>query len=56
MRYLNISQIAEMFDLSRNTVRKRLRKAGLEPVKKDARRHGLYDMALAGPALFSESC
>lgn len=54
MRYQNISQIAAMFDLSRDTVRKRLRAAGVSPTKRDERRIGLYDMALVGPALFRE--
>lgn len=53
MRYLNISQMAAMFDLSRTTVRARLRAAALDPVKTDDRQVPLYDMALAGPALFA---
>lgn len=55
MRYQNISDMAGMFQLSRDTIRKRLRAAGVMPVKKDARRIGLYDMAIAGPALFKNS-
>ena len=52
LRFLNISQMAMMFDLSRDTVRTRLRKAGVVPVKKVANAP-LYDMATAGPALFA---
>lgn len=52
MRYLNISQIATMFALSRDTVRKRLRSAGVAPAKRGDRRIDLYDMAAVGPALF----
>lgn len=54
IRFLNISQIAVMFDLSRPTVRARLKQAGVVPI--DAREHPpLYDMARAGPALFGAS-
>lgn len=52
LRFLNISQMATMFDLSRDTVRLRLRKAGVKPVKQSVRAP-LYDMAKAGPALFT---
>ena len=54
MWYLNISQMADMLDLSRDTVRKRLRSAGIQPVRQE-RNAPLYDMAKAGPALFRES-
>lgn len=53
MRYLNISQMAIMFDLSRDTIRKRLRLAGVPPARQD-RNAPLYDMAVAGPALFRD--
>lgn len=54
MRYLNISQMARMFDLSRDTVRKRLREANVKPYSKVANA-ATYDMAIAGPALFAGS-
>lgn len=51
IRYLNISQMAVMFNLSRATIRKRLKDQGVNPVtKKD--NVNLYDMAKAGPAIF----
>lgn len=53
MRYLNISQMAEMFNLSRDTIRKRLRLANVQAVKQE-RNAPLYDMAVAGPALFRD--
>ncbi|ENM3928883.1 hypothetical protein DDM60_002664 [Vibrio cholerae] len=53
MRYMNITQIATTFDLSRDTVRKRLRSAGVEPAMLGKKKESLYDMAIAGPALFS---
>jgi len=52
IRYLNISQIADMFALSRPTVRKRLRRAGVAP-HSTVGSVPLYDMARVGPALFS---
>lgn len=51
LRFLNISQMAVMFDLSRDTIRTRLRKGGIKPAKQSAKAP-LYDMAKAGPALF----
>lgn len=51
LRFLNISQIASMFNLSRATVRARLRKAAIHPAKQSAVAP-LYDMAQVGPALF----
>ncbi len=51
LRFLNISQMATMFALSRDTVRARLRKAGVVPAKTTSKAP-LYDMAQAGPALF----
>ena len=51
-RYMNISQMAAMFDLSRPTVRKRLKAANLPPVKSNDK-PPVYDMKKAGPALFS---
>jgi len=54
MRHFNISQIARMFDLSRDTVRKRLRAAGIAPSGKEANAP-IYDMAKVGPALFGGS-
>lgn len=50
-RYLNISQIAKMFDLSRPTVRARINKAQIKPVDKEGNAP-VYDMARVGPALF----
>lgn len=55
MRYMNITQIAVTFDLSRDTVRKRLRAANVSSAMKGKRREDLYDMAQAGPALFVNS-
>lgn len=56
MRYLNISQMAAMFQLSRTTVRKRLQAGGVQPLpERPAPRYPRYDMAVAGPALFRES-
>lgn len=52
MRYMNITQIAVTFDLTRNTVRKRLRSANVTAAMKGRKREDLYDMALVGPALF----
>ncbi len=46
--------MATMFDLSRVTVRKRLRSAGITPVRYD-QKIPLYDMAKAGPALFTNN-
>ncbi|WP_372830536.1 hypothetical protein [Pontibacterium sp.] len=51
LRYLNISEIARMFQLSRDTVRARLVRAKLKPVRHE-RNAGLYDMSRVGPALF----
>lgn len=53
LRYLNISEIARMFQLSRDTVRARLVRAKLKPVQYE-RNAGLYDMRAVGPALFAE--
>lgn len=53
MRYMNISQMAITFDLSRDTVRKRLRAASVGRAMKGGKGEDLYDMAQAGPALFS---
>ncbi len=53
MRYMNITQIAITFDLSRDTVRKRLRAANVVSAMKGKKREDLYDMAHVGPALFS---
>ncbi|HAS6073699.1 DUF1441 family protein [Vibrio parahaemolyticus] len=50
---MNITQIAITFDLSRDTVRKRLRAANVGAAMKGKKREDLYDMAIAGPALFS---
>lgn len=55
MRYMNITQIAVTFDLSRDTVRKRLRAANVSAKMKGRRREDLYDMALVGPALFNNA-
>jgi len=52
MRYMNITQIAVTFDLSRDTVRKRLRAANVRSAMKGRKREDLYDMAQVGPALF----
>ena len=52
IRYLNISQIADMFALSRPTVRKRLRQARVQEYS-TVGNTPLYDMAKVGPALFS---
>jgi DNA-directed RNA polymerase specialized sigma24 family protein len=52
LRYLNISQMAAMFALSRDTVRARLRRAGVTPARTTAKAP-LYDMVQAGPALFA---
>ena len=52
IRYLNISQMAIMFDLSRPTVRSRLKAANV-PKHKDGP-VPIYDMAKAGPALFDK--
>ena len=52
IRYLNISQIAAMFELSRPTVRKRLRRAGVVPHSTSGNA-SLYEMAKVGPALFA---
>lgn len=54
VKYLNISEIAFVFELSRPTVRKRLKKAKVNPEKrvKGAKRENLYDLAKVGPALF----
>jgi hypothetical protein len=51
-RYQNISQMAGMFALSRDTVRKRLRAAKVKPHSQE-RNAPVYDMAIAGPALFA---
>ncbi len=51
IRYLNISQMAVMFNLSRATIRKRLKDRRVNPVKKKDNVN-LYDMAKAGPAIF----
>lgn len=53
MRYQNISDMARMFDMSRETIRTRLKKAGVQPAKRDHRRVPLYDLAQAGPAIFN---
>lgn len=53
MRYMNITQIAVTFDLSRDTVRKRLRAANVKASMKGRKREDLYDMAQVGPALFN---
>ena len=50
-RYLNISQMAVMFNMSRSTIRKRLNEKLVKPVKK-VDSVNLYDMAKAGPAIF----
>ncbi|WP_274005279.1 hypothetical protein [Vibrio parahaemolyticus] len=50
---MNITQIAITFGLSRDTVRKRLRAANVGAAMKGKKREDLYDMAIAGPALFS---
>lgn len=52
MRYMNISQMAAAFLLSRDTIRQRLRRAGLKPARFEGR-IGKYDMSKAGPALFA---
>lgn len=52
-RFLNVSQMAIMFDLSRPTVRTRLRTANVQPVKK-VKGVPVYNMAVAGPALFEK--
>lgn len=51
-RYQNISQMAAMFVLSRATVRKRLKANQVKPSGQD-RNAFVYDMAIAGPALFA---
>jgi len=50
----NITRIAEAFRLSRDTVRKRLREAGVQPALIH-RNSPLYELADAGPALFTAS-
>lgn len=52
IRFLNISQIALMFQMSRPTVRGKLRKANVSPIN-EQEHPPLYDMAKVGPALFS---
>ena len=47
----NITKIAEAFGLSRDTVRKRLKAAGVQPVSVD-RNAPIYRLSEAAPALF----
>jgi len=54
IRFLNISQIALMFEMSRPTVRGKLKKANVLPIN-EQEHPPLYDMAKVGPALFSTS-
>ncbi len=50
----NITRIAEAFRLSRDTVRKRLREAGVQPATTQ-RNSPLYELAEVGPALFAST-
>jgi predicted DNA-binding transcriptional regulator AlpA len=50
-RYLNISQMSVMFNISRPTIRKRLKDGKINPSKKSGALN-VYDMAKAGPAIF----
>lgn len=54
-RYLNISQMAEMFGLSRDTIRARLRAGKISPTGKE-RNAPLYDMTKAAPVIFAAKC
>ncbi len=48
----NLTRIAEAFDLHRDTVRKRLREAGIKPVGKKSG-YPVYRLGEAAPVLFS---
>lgn len=50
----NITRLADAFGLHRDTVRKRLREAGVAPAKIQAGKN-LYALKDAGPALFAET-
>lgn len=51
---LNISQIAQVFELSRPTVRRRLKVAGVMPVGR-VKNIPVYKMSQVGPALFAKN-
>lgn len=53
IRLANVTDIARMFELSVNTVRDRLRKAGVNPIDK-AGNSPLYRLCQVGPALFGK--
>ncbi|MCF1456600.1 MAG: DUF1441 family protein, partial [Shewanella sp.] len=50
-RLANVTQLARMFELSVNTVRSRLRRAGVAPVAQDGN-SPQYRLSQVGPALF----
>lgn len=54
-RYLNISQMARLFDLSRDTIRSRLRSAGVTAAKVESK-VPFYDVAKAAPVIFAKRC
>ena len=53
-REFSIIEMAKMFDLNRDTVRKRLAAHKIKPLRKHGNKK-LFDLALAGPALFKDS-
>lgn len=51
LRYLTISQMARMFAKSRDTIRQKMKAAGVKSIDPKAV-HPRYDMSVAGPAIF----
>lgn len=54
-RHQNISQMSQMFRISRDTIRARLKAANVAPSGME-RNAPVYDVAKAAPAIFAKRC